>query len=139
MGHNDPRRGFEKNIFEKLKPAQRRGKRDFLFVKSLQNFTLLAFCLHSVCDIFKLQKPGGKAWLFLYPEKKEGGPHEEHQKRERGRKALRRLRMARQENGNTPLRTAALHIRETRTPAGQGETLWRSITRIRGPLYGFCS
>ena len=73
MGHNDPRRGFEKNIFEKLKPAQRRGKRDFLFVKSLQNFTLLAFCLHSVCDIFKLQKPGGKAWLFLYPEKEEAG------------------------------------------------------------------
>lgn len=85
-----------------------------MLVKSLQNFTLLAFCLHSVCDIFKLQKPGGKAWLFLYPEKKEGGPHEEHQKTERERKTLRRLRMARQENGNTPLRTATLHIRGTK-------------------------
>jgi hypothetical protein len=110
-----------------------------LLVKSLQNFTLLAFCLHSFCDIFKLQKPGGKAWLFLYPKKKEGGPHEEHQKTERERKTLRRLRMARQENSNTPLRTAALHIRGTKAPAGQGKTLWRSITRIRGPLYGFCS
>lgn len=39
-------------------------------------------------------------------------------------KALRRLCVARQENGNTPLRTAALHIRGTRTTAGQGETLW---------------
>ncbi len=52
---------------------------------------------------------------------------------------MRRLCVARQENGNTSLRTAALHIRGTKTPAGQGETLWRSITRIRGPLYGFCS
>lgn len=36
-------------------------------------------------------------------------------KTERERKTLRRLRMARQENGNTPLRTAALHIRGTKT------------------------
>lgn len=36
-------------------------------------------------------------------------------KKERGRKALRRLCVARQENGNTPLRTAAL-IYEEREP-----------------------
>ena len=97
-------------------------------------FVYIRFVIYSNC-----KSQAGKSGFFYTQKRKKAGRMKNTKKQKEKEKTLRRLRMARQENGNTPLRTAALHIRGTKTPAGQSEMLWQGITRIRGPLYGFCS